>query len=223
MNTYSTCAGCGEAMPVRAEFQTHHPLCEGGPEPDVLNRHLRDMLTAIRNEDWPAFNRAAELVEHGDNAPPRLLDAALIYVSWGWPVFPCRAGGKEPATRNGFHDATTDVAQVRQWWAENPRYNIGLATGHLFDAIDIDVPEGIWSWADVQDRDNLPDFHAVAVTPSSGQHYYVKPTGGGNLIGWHSGIDYRGLGGYVLAPPSEVDSWRYRWTSKPSPEIKKPA
>lgn len=240
MNTYSTCAACGDTMRVLGEFQTHHPQCEKGPEPDVVARHLRDMLTAMRNEDWPAFNHAAQLVEHGDNAPPRLLEAALIYISWGWPVFPLQENSKQPLGRcsqckrdgcsfegckhrlcHGFQGATTDHLLIRRWWAENPRYNIGLATGHLFDAIDVDVPEGVWSWADLRERDNLPDCHGRAVTPSSGQHILVLPEGGGNMTGWHPGIDYRGLGGYILAAPSEVDGWRYRWTVKPSPEIKK--
>lgn len=32
----------------------------------------------------------------------------LEYAARGVPVFPCRVGAKEPATANGFKDATTD-------------------------------------------------------------------------------------------------------------------
>jgi hypothetical protein len=45
---------------------------------------------------------------------------ALAYARRGWPVFPCRLGGKAPATRHGFRDATTDAKQIRRWWERQP-------------------------------------------------------------------------------------------------------
>ena len=64
----------------------------------------------------------------------------------GWPrtkvpVFPCVPGGKTPATRHGFKDATTDPAIVAAWWATT-RYNLGLPTGPAgLIVIDLDVPK----------------------------------------------------------------------------------
>lgn len=218
---FSTCAGCNETMRVCHDFQTHHSACEHIKDPNVINHYIRDMLTAIRNADWTAFNRAAATIEAADEAPPRLLDAAVIYAGWGWAVFPCLPGGKAPATRNGFKDATTNTGQIRKWWTENPSYNIGLATGHSFDVVDVDVPEGLFHWAEMREDNTIPEAHGIAVTPSSGQHILVKPTGGGNMTGWRPGIDYRGRGGYIVAAPSEVGGSRYRWTTYPSPEIKR--
>ena len=69
-------------------------------------------------------------------------ETALAYAAIGWPVFPCRPGSKEPATRNGFHDATTDHAQIREWWRREPDRNVAIATGAPGpDVVDVDVRE----------------------------------------------------------------------------------
>src|SRR6266542_926058 len=64
---------------------------------------------------------------------------ALAYASHGWPVFPCQPGGKEPATRHGFHDATTSPDRIRSWWRRQPAANLAIATGRPGpDVLDID-------------------------------------------------------------------------------------
>ncbi|ATL69870.1 bifunctional DNA primase/polymerase [Nocardia terpenica] len=83
--------------------------------------------------DSAEADRIEALLDRIDSTPPRLGDAALVYASWGWPVFPLRPGGKVPATRHGFKDATTDTARIRAWWKAMPGANIGLATGAVVD------------------------------------------------------------------------------------------
>lgn len=71
--------------------------------------------------------------------PDSMLHRALAYARHGWLVFPCRSGSKEPATRHGFHDATTHDDQIRAWWNRQPTANIGIATGQPGpDVLDID-------------------------------------------------------------------------------------
>ena len=147
-----------------------------------------------------------------------LLEAALEFALQGQPVFPCRALDKRPATVNGFKDATTDVDQITEWWHPdwpNTRdYNIGLPTGVLFDVIDVDGLEGanaLEEWAEQYEWvRRLPG--PTVVTPSGGYHIYVTPTGAGNRAGMVPHVDYRGVGGYVLAPPSRLEHGVYRWT-----------
>jgi hypothetical protein len=69
-----------------------------------------------------------------------MLEFALRYTRLGWPVLPLR--DKLPLVEHGSHDATTDEAQVRAWWERWPNANIGLATGHKFFAVDVDVKAG---------------------------------------------------------------------------------
>jgi hypothetical protein len=52
----------------------------------------------------------------------------------------------------------------------------------------------------------------ISCTPRAGGiHRYVRATGDGNGAKIAPGIDYRGAGGYVVAPPSMVDGKRYGW------------
>lgn len=69
-------------------------------------------------------------------------DAALMYAAAGLEVFPCVPGGKQPLTTRGYRDATTGARRIRGWWAWQPEANIGIATGHGLDVLDVDVHAG---------------------------------------------------------------------------------
>ncbi len=73
-----------------------------------------------------------------------MLEHALVYVGRGWPVSPCRARAKTPATAHGVKDATTDPEIIRRWWTDMPTGNIGIACGGVSGllALDIDPPAG---------------------------------------------------------------------------------
>jgi len=222
MQIYSTCAGCGQVMQVIEENQRAHPGCSYTP--DLVERLTEGFVAACAADDTA---RAAELERRIlalDNAPPRLGEAALIYASWGWPVFPLTPGTKVPLPRTrGFLDATCDPQRIRTWWRTHPRANIGVRTGIKFDVLDVDVRHGgVWAWADIRDTDDLPAAHGIATTPSGGLHVLLRPTGGGNKAGFQPGLDYRGKGGYVVVAPSVLTEYggaRYRWAIKPSPVL----
>lgn len=128
--------------------------------------------------------------------------AALYYAAIGIPVFPCVPLGKKPAVAGGFKTATTDNTQINQWWARAD-YNIGIPTGCAFDVIDIDNVLSGWPqvWADI-DAGRITPFHIVQ-TPR-GYHLYIPPIGAGNTVDKTLGVDFRGVGGYVVAPPSII-------------------
>lgn len=238
-HTFTTCIACGGEVDVQVRGQRTHPGCT--PPYSHEDDLTAQFLAAVEADN----DKLADQLEHAldllDTAPPRLPEAALAYASWDWPVFPLGQGSKYPLATcreckaepkcegpgqcghelcHGFKDATTDLDTIRRWWADRPNCNIGLATGHRFDVLDVDTPNGIWSWADMRDSDTCPDFHGIAGTPSSGLHVYLPPSGGGNLAGFKPGLDYRGVGGYVVAPPSvRPDKNRYRWHVHPSPTL----
>jgi putative DNA primase/helicase len=57
----------------------------------------------------------------------------------------CGQVGKHPLgslVPHGVKDATTNRARVLAWWTRHPQANIGLATGHHFDVLDVDGPAG---------------------------------------------------------------------------------
>lgn len=235
MIVYTTCRDCGGTLHT-TDGDTVHPLCT--PKPTKVERLAHDWLAAVERGDEFTADAHEYDIEQIDTRPPRLLDAALAYAAWGWPVFPLREVGgrcdggtkcqplcqcpKKPATRNGFKDATTDPDRIRQWWTQHPRSNIGLPTGLAFDVIDIDVPHGAPSLAVMLERDVMPDVHGHVATGSGGAHYYTPPVQGrGNTVGLLPGIDYRGAGGYVVAPPSTlgVRGRAWTWVSTPSPTL----
>jgi hypothetical protein len=143
-----------------------------------------------------------------------LLSAALGYAAAGWPVFPCQPGGKQPASRHGFLDATTDRDQIRWWWERQPAANIGIATGSPGpDVLDIDVRPGGAGWAAyrrLRRAGLLAGVIAVVRTPSLGQHSYL-PGSGQRCSGLPAcRVDFKAAGGYVIAPPSVAHGRAYQ-------------
>lgn len=147
----------------------------------------------------------------------------------GYPVHPLRPSDKRPATPHGVNDASTDPGAVSAWWERTP-YNIGLATGpaHLL-VVDLDAPrdgrglaspwtaQGAHNGADVLARlaarvDDTTYLRTRTVaTPSGGRHLYYQATRPLPSTTSRLGplIDTRGVGGYVVAPPSATPSGRY--------------
>jgi bifunctional DNA primase/polymerase-like protein len=141
-------------------------------------------------------------------------EAALHYAALGWPVFPCR-DKHQPLTTHGFKDATTNPTQIAEWWRRWPRAWIGVATGHAFAVLDIDLHEDCNGFQTVKALgvEKLPVTPTVK-TPSGGYHLYFEQTEppigvtvGALGRGIGLGLDWRGLGGYVILPPSG----EYRW------------
>lgn len=155
----------------------------------------------------------------------RLASAALVYASHGWPVFPLIPKDKRPLTTDGFKSATSDRDAVLAWWDQWPEANIGLATGITFDVLDVDGEVGRNTLQMVLDSLGVSYRHTgpVAVT-GKGWHYYFAPTGRGNRANIRgdaetkTNLDFRGLGGYVVAPPSlHPLGHRYTWNPTRAP------
>ncbi len=136
-----------------------------------------------------------------------MVDAALRYAGRGFPVFPCESHGKRPRTRNGLTDATTDPAVIERWWRADGNANVALVTGSASGLVvlDVDGDEGSETLRTLErDHEPLPRTASV-VTPNGGGHYYFRHPGGrlpNTVRQLGAGLDTRGDGGYVLAPPS---------------------
>ena len=70
-----------------------------------------------------------------------MIQDALALAARGLAIFPCQPRGKEPATARGCRDATRDGALIRTWWACNPDFNIGAATGEPSGIFVVDVDD----------------------------------------------------------------------------------
>jgi hypothetical protein len=124
---------------------------------------------------------------------------------------------KEPAIHGGFHQATTDPDIIRGWWLHQPKFNIGLATGtppKIF-VVDIDGDNGEAALRALEaEQGAIPA--TIEVITARGRHLYFRMPSApiANSAGRvAAGIDVRGTGGYVLAPPSIHPSGRaYAWS-----------
>lgn len=140
----------------------------------------------------------------------------------GVKLFPCIAGGKLPATENGWKEASDDPAQIAEWYRINPDFNWAVATGlsGLF-VIDVD-PAGLDYWAKLLERDaeikQAVDAAYQVRTPRGGLHIYFRGEGPSTASRIAEGIDTRGgikrdgkivSGGYVLLPGSRTDKGTY--------------
>jgi Bifunctional DNA primase/polymerase, N-terminal len=114
---------------------------------------------------------------------------------------------------HGVNDATTNRARVLAWWTQQPQANIGLACGHTFDVLDIDGPTGAQAMRTFAREHHLESSGPLARTGGGGWHLYLAPTGLGNVHPHGlERVDWRGRGGYVVAPPSRHASGHpYTW------------
>ena len=142
-------------------------------------------------------------------------NAALNYAQKHFKIFPLNVNSKsEQVLKSWKSEATNDLQQVQNWWNQNPSYNIGLKTGNGLVVIDVDCKNG------KNGMEQLKPFLAtfpktkVAKTCNDGYHLYYKVDREvRNSIALMEGIDVRGDGGYVLAPPSVVDDKSYAWVN----------
>jgi hypothetical protein len=176
-----------------------------------------------------------------------LLDAALGYAARGIPVYPihwprpstggaslgcscprgrhCDRPAKHPLVWHGVKDASCDPAQLERWWRRWPQANIGLATGIVFDALDIDGLAGLAVLRQHVPTASLRHPGPLVATGGGGWHSWFAPTGLGNRPPRGlAHIDWRGRGGCVLAPPSRhASGGTYRWLvgldAAPLPEV----
>lgn len=140
----------------------------------------------------------------------------------GCPTSP----GKHPKVlwRNGNGTSLVDMAAtkdpdtVHRWWTAWPDASIGIATGRISGiyVIDVDKRGAGWDTLGKLDQARGFPFDTLRVfTPSGGAHFYFTHPGidvatGSNVLG--PGVDLRGDGGMVVAPPSLHKSrGRYIW------------
>lgn len=148
--------------------------------------------------------------------PKNPRDAALELAKRGLTVFPCSASTKRPLIKNGFLAASRETTQVDTWWRQYPNALIGLPTGEanglwVFDIDAKHVPEGdtVDDVIEALERDCDARFCGPRVeTLHHGRHIYFAHDARirvGTKVGNIPGIDWRGNGGYAIAP----DGCRY--------------
>jgi len=153
------------------------------------------------------------------------LESALEYANQGWRVIPILPGEKRPALTRWTEQATTDAHTIKEWWDGHDDYGVGIATGpgSGFWVLDVDDYE---SFRDLELRYEALPATRTSITGSGGYHFLFRwPDDGrdirndaGKRLG--PGLDVRGDGGQIVAPPSLHPSGRaYEWDAGEPDEI----
>jgi hypothetical protein len=164
-----------------------------------------------------------------------IVEAALELARQGFAVFPvhairngkctcgdskCESPGKHPRTANGFKDASNDPVVVEQMFAKFSDANIAIATGPASACWVLDVEAaGLLSLGHLERKHGKLPETVSANTGGGGCHYFFKYNGREIKNKQKLGglpIDVRGVGGYVVAPPSRHITGRlYDWVNEP--------
>ena len=145
-----------------------------------------------------------------------------VMLDYGIGVFPCRVKtldkkheAKSPLTEHGVKDASTEGAQIEEWARQHPGCAWGAAMTAEIAAIDIDVKRGQNGFDSLVEicatHGDLP-LTLTNNTPSGGQHRLFRfGKALKNSTGLAAGIDIKSEGGYVLVPPSVIETGPYRY------------
>lgn len=135
---------------------------------------------------------------------------------------------------SGCLDASSNPDVIRGWWENSPNANVGIATGYKVDVVDIDGAKGQatrtehWcydeacraagsqprppaGWTERCDHSGIfnlierMNVGKVSTPRPGGMHLFIPAdASAANGASLGPGVDYRGLGGYVVAPPSVI-------------------
>ena len=152
--------------------------------------------------------------------------AALAYAAMGWPVFPLAPRSKVPlvsasAGGRGVLDATTDTAQIDAWWSRTPAGGVAGAAGPVAGWFVVDVDprsDGNESVAELESSHGRFPYTVEACTGGGGRHLLYRCTTDLRGTVLAPGIDIKGVGGYIVLPPSIHPSGRaYAWEASSRP------
>jgi len=142
------------------------------------------------------------------------LEAALSYAGRGFSVIPVRPDKKPFIPWTDYQKRRATADEIRTWFSKHPDAMIGIVTGEISGilVIDCDTPEGYEAI-----QKHLPEglLFPIARTPRGGWHlWFIYPVGSRITIGTGimPGVDYRGEGGFIIAPPSVNGNGKgYTW------------
>ncbi len=156
--------------------------------------------------------------------------AALSYAKRGWSVIPAEPRGKRPVVAwQEFQRRIATADEIADWFGRWPDANVAVVTGALSGLVVLDIDPrhgGTDSLSRLEITHGPLPQTLEALTGGGGRHLYFRHPGGlvRNRVGLAPGVDVRGDGGCVVAPPSVHPSGkRYAWVASHGPEDRPPA
>lgn len=121
----------------------------------------------------------------------------------GYPLFPV-GPDKNPSVPGGFYASTTDLNQIAEWITEGrENHDIAFATGLVSRIVVVDADT-----AEAYEKMRAKYGEPHARTKRGGHWYFRHPQDGKvTSAPLEPGLDCKGDGGYVVAPPSRNRAW----------------
>ena len=156
--------------------------------------------------------------------------AAVWYCENGFDIIPIEAKGKRPfapVVPNGLRDSFNNPEDAEKVWTRWPDLNVaivcGVVSGNLivldFDEDDDKDVHGFDTLAGWEDEHGELARTATAITGRGGMHYLyrtdrpIRPS-----VNQDKGVDVRGEGSYIVAPPSvHPNGTPYKWNMGEAP------
>ncbi len=194
-----------------------HPkgLAEGTEGRQGTKKYPPDELRAPRTRLYQFPVRS--VVKEKECPLLNTFEQAMRYVSdYGYSVIPVGPDKRPLTPWKELQERLPTYGEIRDWWTRFPAAWVGIVTGVVSGVVVIDID-------DLAALDSLAKYipesliTPTANTQGGGQHWYFRHPGGsiGNATKVISGVDFRGDGGYVVAPPSEG----YTWVVEPTVEL----
>jgi|6_EtaG_2_1085325.scaffolds.fasta_scaffold01559_11 hypothetical protein len=144
-----------------------------------------------------------------------ILDGAKRLYEEGFSVLPLGKLSKRPRLAwKEYQARAATEEEIDGWWGAEPEGNVGVVTGGGYCVVDADSAEAA-AWVDA----HLPRT-PWRVKTGRGWHYYFSSTWRvKNIVNEKGKVDVRGVGGYVVAPPSIHENGHvYTWHREPGTE-----
>lgn len=154
-----------------------------------------------------------------------IASAAFAYLRRGWSIIPIERHGKRPLIHwEEYQRRLPKEPELRDWYTRWPYANVAVVTGALSNLVVLDVDPrhgGDKALAKLQQTHGKFPRTVEARSGGGGRHIYFSHPGGtvSNRVGLVRGVDLRGDGGLVIAPPSVHESGHlYRWRTGRGPD-----
>lgn len=147
-------------------------------------------------------------------------EAARTYLARGWSVIPTGQDKRPLVPWLPYQDRRATLEEIARWYSRWPQAGVSIVTGAIsaLSVLDVDPRRG---GADTIETKEVP-YTATVRTGGLGTHYYFAgalPT----RPEIAPGLDLKGEGGYVVAPPSLHPSGRrYEWLVEAMPPAPAP-